>query len=1140
MAAPLSSDWSKRSKSTFDFIVIGSGYGGAITAARLAGSDARPSVCILERGKEWAVGEFPDSAGGWLSNQRNDLNPLGLYEVLNYADISILKGSGLGGTSLVNANVAIVPDDDAFRQDGWPAAVNTASLDSFYRIARDTLFARPYPDAMNLPKVQALARRGAQLGLPVEPLDIAVTTVDRTNDQGVHQPKCTGCGDCVSGCNVGSKNTLAMNYLPLAKSKGAEIYTQCEVESIEKLSAGGWRVHGYWVRDALKRQKFSLDAGNVILAAGSVNSTEILLRSAEKRGLAISPAAGSKFGGNGDFFGLSYNGNYETRVLGFGVHPPDQAWEKNPSGPSIVASLRYRAGDPSRWFTIEDLSFPAAALRAAQVTFATLPNKEDTDVGDETREMRRAIQDTLGIKPYDPEGALNHTMLYLCMGFDDQRGYFVLGKRGVEIRWPGAGRQPVFGMINEELRRHARREGSSFLANPIWEFMKLPVRHLVTAHPLGGLPMGEDYLAGAVDEWGRVFSSDGSVHDGLFVADGAVLPAALGVNPFLTIAAVAERIAARKIEEIGGNPYPKPPAPVAIPAVDPIEAISKSETELERIFERIPSGSIQTMLNAGGRTVDPAARRIRNDDFWKGCFPNGHLLNAMSSALFTSFKKRFFKQGGKFMGVTSDSDGAIDARNSIEEIELKKPAGDLKPGRYILLRYLDPPWQGFYDVFRVINEDLLIGRVYLGAYPDGLRMFTFPMTRRYAFSQMTVEDHRSLYASAVVPTALELDGAWRMDTISNANHAAGVAWLAFENKPDGRLESRYQLMGLIEGLVTPSFAAGHFQLNDFTPLRDEIRKIDDELFIGKWVTSDPALIHGSLPVDLGLFHREPAGPDGKSRWGFYYLLTRAEGAGRLSSSTILSPWLDHQLPRGVGMTFDEEMVGRIWNGMKTPSGDRSGDLAIAARGDAGASACSFQVRMHIGDVNEFVDGPEHEARLSGKIVFSDFLGGGPREFTLDSGKSYFNYLRVNTQTGEAEMRYFLEWTTPQGRRFQFEGKKYMQKDASGPREVLSDYTTLYTHLYEYNAGGRDELATGLLKFRTFEDLAAVGNLAGFLAGFRVTGATDPGLQLAARMRFLAFTGQFVQREYDPLAPQAEMPPAPRAAAAGGGSGSEYP
>jgi hypothetical protein len=395
------------------------------------------------------------------------------------------------------------------------------------------------------------------------------------------------------------------------------------------------------------------------------------------------------------------------------------------------------------------------------------------------------------------------------------------------------------------------------------------------------------------------------------------------------------------------------------------------------------------------------------------------------------------------------------------------------------------------------------------------------MTRRYDFSRMTVEDHRSLFNNAPAPTAAELQGVWRMDTISNANHATGVAWLAFDDKPDGRLESRYRLMGLIEGLAVPSFAQGHFQLDDFTPFRDEIRRLSGDLLIGKWITEEPVTdIAGSLPLDLGIFHREPPAADGTTRWGFYYLLTRAGGEGKLPSDTLLDAWLDHPLPRGVGMTFDEEMVGRFWEDSFTPSADRKGDLTIAARPEAGSGDISFRVRMTIHDVNDFVDSDGHEARLSGTIRFGSFLGLNGATYTIDAARSYFNYLRVRRETGEAEMRYHLEWSTPDGRRFSLDGRKYMQKDASGPREVLQDYTTLYAHVFEHTAQGLKELGTGLLKFRTFEDLAAIGNLAGFLA-----------MQLMARLRFLGFTGRFVQREYDPLA----LPVAVSGAVAGGGN-----
>src|SRR5258707_583619 len=117
------------------------------------------------------------------------------------------------------------------------------------------------------------------------------------------------------------------------------------------------------------------------------------------------------------------------------------------------------------------------------------------------------------------------------------------------------------------------------------------------------------------------------------------------------------------------------------------------------------------------------------------------------------------------------------------------------------------------------------------------------------------------------------------------------------------------------------------------------------------------------------------------------------------------------------------------------------------------------------------------------------------------------------------MRYHIDFAGPGGRRFTFQGVKYMQRDTAGGirniAEILRDYTTLYCQVYENQSDGPHEIGTALLKFRTFENLAAVSDLAAFLTSFHVT-ADDPVIRLQAQMRFLAFTAQFVQREYDPL------------------------
>jgi cholesterol oxidase len=1127
----LTRPWSQQ-KPQYDFVVVGSGYGGAVAAARLATANlSRPvSVCLLERGCEWPVGSFPDTFESILPAWRSGLNLLGLYEMVTGRDISVIKGSGLGGTSLVNANVAIVPEAEVFGLAGWPRSVTREALLPYYQRARAVLDAGPHPRAGNLLKVQALDRRARQIDTATFPLDLAVNfTVDGPNAHGVPQVPCIDCGDCVTGCNVGSKNTLAMNYLPMAANAGAEIYTQAQVDFVRRLPDGRWQIQGTRFRNAFVREPFHLAAAHVVLAAGAINTTEILLRS-ERHGLTVSPRLGAGFGGNGDFFGLAYNGDFRTNVLGFGNRPGSPRAAFAP-GPTIVAGLRYDGARPAdQRFLIEDLSFPGGYVDAARLAFAALP-REDSDAGDEHEEAQRVLRDRNPFVPGSADGALNHSMLYLCMGFDDAKGSIQLETTPFDpagrprIVWDDVGRQAVFSRINEELRQHARAQGGSFIAQPLWTGFE--ARHLVTAHPLGGCPLGEDSQQGAVDEFGRVFAGDGAVHDGLFVTDGSLVPSSLGANPFLTICALAERIVERKIQHLQGQAYPAPPVSVGFSAIDPVEVSGYQEAELERLFRRAPPREVGVLVNRGTHGIDLAARLVRDDRYWKGFFPRGHVLNAMSAALFTGFKKWFFEEQGRLVGITSDTDGRITARNSIEEITVQTRQGDLDPGRYILLRYVDPPWQGYYDIFKAITDDLLIGRVYLGVFPHGLRLFTFPMTRVRRFEQMGVDDHRALYEAGTVPTPDRLHGVWRMDVVSNANQLAGAAHLSFDLKPDGRLESRYQLMGLIEGLIVPSFVEDHFRLDDFTPFHDEIRAVDERFMVGKWVTGLPA-IAGSLPAaSLGILHVEEH--EGVRRVGFSYTLTRT-GTPALPATALLRPWLEVRLPSGVGLTFDEEMVGWYFPGVLSEGERREAAAAIARRVSgggqpAGAVPCSFNLRMTVHDLNEFIEGTAHEARPSGTLRFGRFEASTPAIFAVDAEASAFNYLRVNAATGEAEMRYHLAFQTTDERRFVFDGRKYMDKDQARPRqaiaELLEDYTTLYVSVSRRTSGGGgedEEVGTAYLKFRTFEDLMAVRDLAGFLRSFRVTGTDDPMLQFQAQMRFLAFTAQFVQREYDPLSP----------------------
>ena len=552
----LANHWGDRRPQGYDVVVVGSGYGGAITAARIANAALTPklSVCLLERGQEWPVGNFPDSLPALLANTYNPaLNRLGLYEFDAFQDIAVIKGSGLGGTSLVNANVAIRPEPDVF--DAWPSALRQAakigetlpgSLWDYYKKAEVTLDISSHPTGSSLKKFQALKVRASQLGQFVETLPLAVNfqkegvEVYSGNGKSIVKHKCIDCGDCVTGCNVGAKNTLYMNYLPLAKTGGAHIFTQAEVNRVEKAPDGSWIVHVTHRDDFLTSEDVTIRARIVISAAGALGSPRILMRS-RQQGLSTSDALGTRFGGNGDFFALAYNSAQTTDTVGWGNHKNDDPIAQVVrAGPSIVGLVRYHEKAPlGERFVIEDLSFPRAYRDAAAAAFPLLLG---IPAGTQNpTEARQRIDNDFG--GADPKGALNNTMLYLCMCHDKSEGTLSLDHFGeIQVKWPGAGADAVFKNVNQECFAHATALGSTFIENPIWKVS--PWKTLMTAHPLGGCPIGEDGSDGAVDHLGRVFQgAGGDVHTGLYVADGSLVRTALGVNPFLTISALSERIA---------------------------------------------------------------------------------------------------------------------------------------------------------------------------------------------------------------------------------------------------------------------------------------------------------------------------------------------------------------------------------------------------------------------------------------------------------------------------------------------------------------------------------------------------------------------------------------------------------------------
>jgi cholesterol oxidase len=518
----------------YDAVVVGSGYGGGVAASRLARAGRR--VAVLERGREFVTGEFPRRFPELrdelqVTGRRTRLGrPTGLYDVRLGEDMHVLVGCGLGGGSLINAGVALRPDPRVFRDPVWPQEVaRDGLLDEAY--ARAERWIRPARDpwAAGRTKYQALARSAPALGegrLVAAP--VAVSFVSTVNPAGIAQPACTLCGDCCGGCNAGAKNTVALTYLPDAARHGAEVFTLAKVRRVARVADGRWQV-------AVERLDGPADAGRrelhvtadiVVLAAGALGSTEILLRS-RGAGLAVSDRLGCGFSANGDIIAFGYGGKTRVNAIGVG-HPP--RIEGLDVGACVSGQVEIEdEGDLARSLTIQEGVLPSALAPLLPVAF--IPNGR----------LLGALQSLVsGVY----KGPFANLQTFFAVSHDSAAGRLVLEDDRVALSWPGAQDEPVYRRLDQALGALVRVAGGAYVKNPLAGTMM--GRQPATAHPLGGCGMGRDRDEGVVNHTGQVFDARAAagradVHRGLYVMDGAVMPRSLGVNPLLTITALAER-----------------------------------------------------------------------------------------------------------------------------------------------------------------------------------------------------------------------------------------------------------------------------------------------------------------------------------------------------------------------------------------------------------------------------------------------------------------------------------------------------------------------------------------------------------------------------------------------------------------------
>lgn len=569
----------------FDVIIVGSGYGAAMAAATWAGAteDGRPiRICILERGQEYLPGDFPstlDELPGHVRLSVDGRKPYGkpeaLFDVRTGPDCGVLLGNGLGGGSLINGAVMIKPDFSSFPHRFLPQVAT--ELENKYLNKAAQLLGAGSPDRPNT-CTQPLKKSAALQSLQSSDCPISSTpiTINMGNGAGTFPETelapCTHCGDCMTGCNVGARASLDTQLLARAKRLGAEIYTQASVMRLrreEKL----WQVEVIHTNPNVQRRNQApkaLWAKRVVLAAGALGSTELLLRS-QTDGLAFSSRLGWQFSANGDNV-AAIQMDSATDTYGLEHQSLEGATTGTMSprrvGPEITRCLSFPKTATEKGFLVQEFAVPAPLRVLFQEIVTMRRFLEQLTQADWSshRSFSEGERDPLAVD----QDAMKNTLLVGIIGHDAGQGVLKLpGRRRdaeregcLRIEWPGLARDPDLHNTHRRLSQHIDAhlgtvDGLPRLTpNPFWNPMPKALSFLVnqntgtgfTVHPLGGCCMGDRPTNSVVDEWGAVWDcSDPGSHDRdnwestLLVLDGAIVPGSLGANPALTIAALSLR-----------------------------------------------------------------------------------------------------------------------------------------------------------------------------------------------------------------------------------------------------------------------------------------------------------------------------------------------------------------------------------------------------------------------------------------------------------------------------------------------------------------------------------------------------------------------------------------------------------------------
>ncbi len=507
----------------YDYIVIGSGFGGSVAALRLAEKGYR--VLVLEKGRWWKPEDFPTSNWNlprwlWLPTLRF----FGFFRLSFFRHVTVLSGVGVGGGSLVYANTLPVPGRDFFRSPAWAHLADwEKELQPFYQTAREMLGVTTNPRLEEGDR--ALKRLAEKLGMAEKfrPTEVGVyfgepekTVPDPYFEgEGPERSGCNFCGGCMIGCRYNAKNSLDKNYLYFALRKGATIQAESEVYDVAPLDGAdgtpGYRVK--WRRStALRGEKGVYTCRGVVFAGGVLGTLNLLLKL--KRGSL--PRISDRLG-----YGVRTNSESLIGVT-------DYHRRLDFSRGIAIGSILHT--DPHSH--LEPVHYPAGS---GFWRLLMSPMVHGKNVGIRLGKLLGELfrHPVVSLRTYFVDDWAKRTQILLFMRTTEGRLRFVRGLLGLGSRLESGQAPTAFMPEAKALAEHYARLVNGKATVLLTETLAgIPT----TAHILGGCVMGKDATEGVIDRDNRVFG-----YWNMYVCDGSMISANPGVNPSLTITALSER-----------------------------------------------------------------------------------------------------------------------------------------------------------------------------------------------------------------------------------------------------------------------------------------------------------------------------------------------------------------------------------------------------------------------------------------------------------------------------------------------------------------------------------------------------------------------------------------------------------------------